>query len=143
MRKSMMIPGTPQGKGRPRVTKYGTFTPQKTRDYEALIRQCWQLQAGGMLEGDAFQVNILAHFAPPKSFSAKRRAAMMGTPHVHKPDADNIAKAVLDALNGVAFRDDAAVACLAVKKYYAERQGVYVSVTALHEGGKPQWDINP
>ena len=32
------IPGRPTGKGRPRVCRNVTYTPQKTRDYETLVK---------------------------------------------------------------------------------------------------------
>lgn len=35
----------------------------------------------------------------------------------YKPDADNIAKAVLDAMNGLAFVDDSQVVSLSVTKH--------------------------
>ena len=37
-----------------------------------------------------------------------------------KPDNDNIAKIILDALNGVAYQDDKQVVSLQVEKYYTE-----------------------
>lgn len=44
-----------------------------------------------------------AHFTfeipMPPSWSAKRKAKQKGTPHQHKPDLDNLLKAVFDALS--------------------------------------------
>ena len=37
-----------------------------------------------------------------------------------KPDTDNIAKSILDALNGIAYKDDKQVVTLSVKKRYDE-----------------------
>ena len=51
-----------------------------------------------------------------------------------KPDADKLARAALDALTGVAFRDDAQVVRLWVGKLYAEptqQTGVQVTVGAV------------
>ena len=45
--KRIVIPGKPQGKARPRVTRYGTYTPESTKRYEELIRACWLQQADG------------------------------------------------------------------------------------------------
>ncbi|EKC62922.1 endodeoxyribonuclease RusA family protein [human gut metagenome] len=42
---------------------------------------------------------------------------MDGTPHIKRPDVDNVAKAILDALNGHAYNDDSAIALLTVQKY--------------------------
>jgi Holliday junction resolvase RusA-like endonuclease len=104
------VPGVPVGKGRPRVTKYGTYTPRKTKDYEELVRRCWQTQSGqGFSGGIPLLAFIVAYFPIPKRTSKKKAAAMDGTFHLHKPDSDNIAKAVLDALNGLAYPDDSAI----------------------------------
>ena len=45
---------------------------------------------------------------------------------VRKPDADNIAKIILDALNGTAYHDDAQIVQLSVRKQYAEKNSVEV-----------------
>ena len=46
-----------------------------------------------------------------------------------KPDMDNILKAVLDALNKVAYEDDKQVVELIGRKYYTESDGfLWVSV---------------
>ena len=39
---------------------------------------------------------------------------------------DNIAKAVADALNGIAYHDDSGVSELHVSKQYGEREGLVV-----------------
>jgi Holliday junction resolvase RusA-like endonuclease len=36
----------------------------------------------------------------PRSWSAKKKALIEGTPHTQKPDIDNLLKALLDALYG-------------------------------------------
>ena len=45
-----------------------------------------------------------------------------------KPDTDNIAKAILDALNGLAYYDDAQICQLEVYKFYSDepRAEVYI-----------------
>ena len=39
------IPGNPVAKGRPRVSKYGTYTPKKTADFESYVEYCWAAEA--------------------------------------------------------------------------------------------------
>jgi Holliday junction resolvase RusA-like endonuclease len=39
-----------------------------------------------------------ATFAPPHSWSKKKRVELMGTPHRNKPDASNILKGIEDIL---------------------------------------------
>ena len=104
------VPGRPVGKGRPRVTRYGTYTPQKTKDYEALVQRCWRTQSGVAFGGGIpLFASITAWFPLPKSTSKKKRALLEGTFHLAKPDADNLAKAILDAGNGLFYPDDSAV----------------------------------
>lgn len=123
------VPGVPQGKGRPRVTRNGTFTPKKTRDYEKKVRDCYIAQGGQMFPDDTpLFASITAIFPIPSSLSKKRRALFNGKRHCKKPDADNVAKAILDALNGVAYRDDSAVSLLLVDKRYGDDARVTVSI---------------
>lgn len=37
-----------------------------------------------------------------------------------KPDCDNIAKIILDSLNGIAYEDDKQITSLTVEKYYGD-----------------------
>lgn len=121
------VPGVPQGKGRPRVTRNGTFTPKKTRDYEKKVRDCYIAQGGQMFPDDTpLFASITAIFPIPSSLSKKRRALFNGKRHCKKPDADNVAKAILDSLNGVAYRDDSAVSSLIVGKSYGDDARVIV-----------------
>lgn len=125
------IPGKAVGKGRPRFSTAGgfprTFTPGKTVEYENLVRLAW-IQSGSAKLSGALYVFIKAIFTPPKSTSKKKRAAMIGTGYCHKPDCDNIAKSILDALNGIAYDDDAQVVEIAVKKVYGEADETIVCI---------------
>lgn len=125
------VPGVPQGKGRPRVTRNGTFTPKKTRDYEKKVRECYIAEGGQMFPDAPLYAYITAVFPIPSSLSKKRRALFNGRSHCKKPDADNVAKAILDALNGVAYRDDSAVSHISISKIYGEDP--HVSVFLLEE----------
>ena len=133
------VPGTPVGKGRPRAARRGAgvvmFTPGKTADYEALVAAT----AAAALAGDAPTHQLLdgpleavleMRFPVPASWSKARRArALAGAEwHTSKPDADNVAKAVLDACNGVVFRDDSQVVILIATKAFSEEPGVRVVI---------------
>lgn len=126
------IPGAPQGKERPRFTKNGiAYTPQKTRDYEKLVAWAYHCEAhGAKLTGPIF-AEIAAVYAVPPSWNKKKRAEALDNrifPMV-KPDLDNIVKAVLDACNGLAYKDDAAVTDLTICKRYGTRPCVVVRLT--------------
>ena len=119
MKVTFTVPGIPVSKGRPRFMRNGhTYTPQKTRDYEDKVVQCWKCQSGkGFADGIPLRATVMAFFMVPKSTSKKKAAALDGTPHIKRPDADNVAKGILDALNGHAYNDDSAIALLTVRKY--------------------------
>ena len=124
--------GAPLGKARPRITRNGTFTPKRTRDYERAIRQAWQ-DAGGITFGAApVIVEAVAVFEPPKSLSRKKRLDLIdrGAP-TKKPDADNVAKIILDGLNKVAWDDDTQVVDVMVTKRYAEDPLVAVIIEEI------------
>lgn len=125
--------GKPQGKARPRFTWSGhTYTPGSTSAYEERVKLAYRQAGGGKLSGFV-SADILAVFAVPKSYTkAQRAAALKASFALKKPDCDNIAKIILDALNGLAYDDDAQVVKLRVEKRY----GITDHVTVTLEGGE-------
>lgn len=114
------VPGKPTPKARPRVTSHGTFTPKATQLAEARVLECYLHECGhGNPLTCAVRLTIDAIFEVPQSWPKYRRAAAAGASHTSRPDADNIAKLVTDALNGSLFADDSQIAHLAVSKRYA------------------------
>lgn len=90
---------------------------------------------GRALLAGPLAVCIRAYLPIPKSLSkAKRAAAILGDlrPTV-RPDCDNFGKLALDALNTIAWRDDAQVVSLLVTKHYSERPRL--DLTASEIGG--------
>ena len=132
------IPGQPVGKGRPRIGKVGAharmFTPAKTVSYESTVALfAAQAMAGRPLLTGPVNLQMRVDFAIPASWSQKKqRAAEAGLilPTV-KPDADNILKALCDAINGVVWVDDVQVVDLTVKKRYSVQPGVAVRIDEL------------
>lgn len=89
------VPGEPLGKGRPRVTKNGTYTPKATRDAEARVRAALDAAYPTPLlvvEDEALSIALTV-------YRYERRTR----------DVDNLLKLVMDALNGLAYVDDAQV----------------------------------
>ncbi len=128
------VPGKPRGKGRPRFGNGRTYTDKQTLEYERLIAT----RAAEAMPCPAVctpvLVRIYAHHAIPVSWSKARRArAQDGLELPGKPDLDNVAKAVLDALNGVAYADDTQVVRLVVQKQYSLDPRLEVTVKELIE----------
>lgn len=113
--------GKVRGKGRPRFTRSGRpYTPKGTRDYERTIREAYENAPGRPPEpfSGPIEVCIMTYRQLPKSTPK----SVFSEQDTHKPDADNVAKVVLDALNGVAWLDDAQVTSLTVVKLDRERR---------------------
>ena len=136
---SFTVMGKPEGKGRPRFanTKFGvkTYTPQETLVYENMVSWTYQQKCKVKLEG-TIGASIKAYFPIPKSTSKKKRELMEkeGVLYDHKPDSDNIAKVILDSINGIAYDDDKQVAILTVQKYYSKTPRVDVYLWEVSNG---------
>lgn len=134
------VEGKPVGKGRPRFRRMGnfvqTYTPGKTAEYEKLVRLRFQ-NAGGVITEKPVRVEIAAFFTPPKSTKKKQKAEMLANLilPMKKPDCDNIAKIILDALNQIAYKDDSQVVELSVKKRYASEAKVIVHIEETETAG--------
>ena len=133
MRISITVPGEPVGKGRPRFDKNGhAYTPQKTRDYETAVALLYKSAAKGYRfpRHVPVDVRIRAYFAIPASDSNRQRMRKLtGVVRPCKtPDTDNIAKAILDSINKIAYEDDAQVVDVQVRKFYSDRPRVVVTV---------------
>ena len=133
------IPGEPKAKARHRITKRGfSYTPKETVEYENWVKQCYLLEHGqAMLEGQ-INAHIKAYFGIPKSYSKKQRRQIEEGKlrPTKKPDTDNIAKAVLDSLNGIAYRDDSAVVSLTVEKLFDDIPRIEVTLSKVNKGEK-------
>ncbi len=114
------------GKERSRVCRNGgkvhQYTPKTTKANMNIIRKSFveavqiknfeiPISAEVTLEIDAFSLL-------PKS----RPKHIKYEVNTFKPDADNIAKLVMDALNGIAYNDDKQVTELYVRKHERQRQ---------------------
>lgn len=127
--------GEPQGKARPRFRKVGnlvqTYTPQKTKSYEDEIKM-FARAAMGATEPLETPVEVFLYIknSVPVSYSKKRTEACLSGQEkpITKTDIDNIAKAFLDGMNGIVYKDDRQVIELHATKVYAEIAGVEVLV---------------
>lgn len=116
------------------MTRYGSYTPAKTKEYEELVISSFKRSGLDKIEGRIpLRVILTAQFEPIKSASNKSKAKMVSgliLPN-KKPDADNIAKCILDGLNGVAYEDDSQVCDLRVIKKYGDVAKVIVNIEKI------------
>lgn len=128
----LTIPGEPVAKGRPRMGKYGTYTPEKTKNYETLVKELFFTQHGQTMMEGHLNVEIKAYFGIAKSTTKKVREKMIGGSlrPTKRPDIDNVVKCIADALNGVAYADDSQIVSLSASKHYSENPRVEVIITS-------------
>lgn len=134
-----VVPGLPFGKQRPKVTvrkftgsdgkekKFAkAYTPEKTVNYENLVKMAYQEKAKGerFKDGDMLDVRIIAYYNIPPSTSKKRRTMMLEHKirPTKKPDWDNIGKIVCDSLNNIAYHDDRSILRNAYRSWHFKRR---------------------
>lgn len=80
---------------------------------------------------------IVAVYPVPASYSKRKRVAALAGDLLpaKKPDADNVAKIIADALGGLAYIDDAQITDLSVMKRYGEQPEVRVKLWTVSEQG--------
>lgn len=122
----ILVPGEPCAQGRPKFARMGKFVraydPKKSRDWKAYAVACIEgaLQAQG-ITGIAFptgplRVMVTALFTCPKG--DHRKIPVPRRLHPKRPDAENVAKAVLDAGTAAGlWQDDSQVAILLIQKW--------------------------
>jgi Holliday junction resolvase RusA-like endonuclease len=124
-----------KSKGRPRATFFEKgnkrfakmYTPKDTFIYENLVKTEYRNQCGTIFyeNGLPLIVEIKAYFSIPES----KKSMYPQVACTKNKDLDNIAKIILDGLNGIAFDDDKQIVKLIVsKEYTTERERVVVTL---------------
>ena len=140
---SIVIPGEPVAQGRPRSFRLPgggvrAYDPAKSRNWkaEAHVHMARAVEAeAGMLvlyPLGPCEALVTAVFTCPKSDF--RKEPRVRRRHAKRPDAENVAKAVLDAGTGVLWADDSQVARLVIEKWIGaqgERPFVEIKVREL------------
>ena len=129
---SFAVYGQPKGKARPRMCRNGhVYTPAETVSYEHRVQAAFLSVVGKVNpRDDLCRVVINAYFQAPKTIR-KMRALIKETDYIAcgtRPDCDNCGKIILDALNGLAWTDDARVWELTVRKWYSLTPRVVVDI---------------
>ena len=126
------VPGEPVPQPRPRVSTRGGFArayvPAKhpVHAYRAAIANAARA-AGAGVHGEPVGVLIDLVWERPKSH-LRKSGVKPDAPQYPRCDVDNAAKAVLDALNGVAWEDDSQVCSLTVAKHYGTEARTVVQI---------------
>ena len=122
---TFVVDGTAVPKQRPRISGRRAYTPKRTKDYEERVLEAFRSSYSGFYPafGKDVPVRICISVIQeiPKSWSKKKRAQAENgeiVPLSRNGDVDNIAKSILDALNGFAYEDDCQVTMLMITKQY-------------------------
>lgn len=140
MEKRLYMTIEPKPKERPRAAIIGgharIFTPKTTEAYEKEIRKAWVRANGDKPEEGPLRARIYFGLPIPRSATKTNKLQMLARKvfPTKRPDLDNLVKAVLDGLNGVAYSDDCQIVTMLSKKNYAEAP--YVKVILSNEKPK-------
>jgi Holliday junction resolvase RusA-like endonuclease len=125
MSTTFFIPIKPVAKARPRMGRFGMYTPKKTADFESIVKTMARVHhKGPPLEGPLGAI-LIFNFEKPKS--SKNAVPMV------RPDLDNYIKAILDALNEVVYKDDAQIVKILAEKKYSSLEGISISISRLSD----------
>ena len=102
--------------------------------FKAAIRAAFIAEAKKWrtIQGPVY-VGIHVWFAMPASWSKKKQSAHAGQYHAQKPDADNVMKAVLDALTdcGVWVDDSQVASCHVIKRWAGQGPQTFIEIVEL------------
>lgn len=117
------VPGVPVAQPRQRHRVVGKFvqnyTPTKhpVNAFKAAVQFAAQPEFSQPIEGPV-SLSVVFVMPRPRNLVWKSKP-MPRLPKASKPDFENIVKALMDALTGIAWRDDAQVWAATVTKYVA------------------------
>ena len=127
------IPGPPVPWTARVVTRSGhSYSPkivEKSR-CRILVRQQYKSKP---LEGAIF-LEIYFHMPIRASLSKKKATALIGTPHMFKPDCTNLQKFIEDCLTGIVFKDDQQVWKILSYKKYSENPKTVIHIHGGTDG---------
>ena len=133
---SVFVPITPVAQPRHRVSARGgfarTYLPTKhpVHGYKLALQHAAR-EAGIHPSDGPLTVGLVFYLPMPGSWSKKKRAALLHSPHCQKPDLDNLAKAVLDGLLPVIGDDCKVWQFDVLRKLWAEHGGVGITIEEL------------
>lgn len=136
----IVIPGEVVAQGRPRFNSHTkkAVDPQKSRYYKKFVSVYAMQHRPEKLLDEPLEVLIDIYKTPPKRISdlKKNRPALENEllRPTTKPDVDNYAKGIKDALNGIIWTDDSIVVDLRVRKFYSMEPRAVVKVRKVADG---------
>lgn len=127
----------PRAKATIRGKHAGVYTPKTADAWKACVIHAFRLHAGQKIHEGAIRLVLEFDLPRPKSHFGTGKNADKLKPdapkwHTQKPDADNMAKAVMDALTSAgAWTDDAQVAYTITSKRWGLIGGCNCSIERI------------
>jgi Holliday junction resolvase RusA-like endonuclease len=125
---TFIVPGRPVPWARAGHNGARSFTPPKQREAMRAVRWAAAAVRATPIEGP---VRVMMTFAYAWPSGAPQRLRGAVRYRVGKPDIDNLAKLAMDALSGIAWRDDAQVVSVVARKISAPHEGTTITITPL------------
>jgi Holliday junction resolvase RusA-like endonuclease len=101
------------------------YTPTKhpVNAFKAATQMAWRIEQRDHEPLSGPVEMHIAFYLPRPQAKVWKTKPMPECPHAGKPDVDNLIKAVTDALNGIAWRDDSQIARLTATKLVCSGTG--------------------
>ncbi|WP_025899071.1 RusA family crossover junction endodeoxyribonuclease [Sneathiella glossodoripedis] len=132
---SAFIPVVPQPWRRAGKNGKRHYTDAKSDAYRKTIAWHMKSQLGSFkCTTQPVRLDLEFRFPIPKSWPKYKRENPPR--HTSRPDKDNLEKGVMDALNGIVWKDDAQIDVGETKKMYAQDFGILISITTEEEHGE-------
>lgn len=115
------------------------YAPAKhpVQDFKATIRLAFREAYAGSPMTGPLRCDLVFVMPRPRNLIWKTRS-MPRLPHISRPDRDNLDKAVMDALKGIAWLDDSQICQGTIEKWIAsgyEQPHAVITIAAVETNG--------
>ena len=128
-----VVTGTPRPQGsksfvRGRIVEASKYVSKWRRDVASAASHVYSEPTESPVT-----VELVFTFSRPKSHVKSDGSLRNGFSehHIQRPDVDKLSRAILDALTGIAYRDDSQVVSLSAVKRWGEGDGVEVVTSTI------------
>lgn len=130
------INGRPTPAARPRVTRHGTYNPKQKQQEKLSFEIKSKLPLSHIPSVKPIELSLFFFMPIPNSLSTKKKELLIGQPHTRKPDIDNLSKQVLDAANGVLYKDDSQIYELVTQKTFSNEPRTVIIIEEYEGEGE-------
>lgn len=137
MKYTLDIPPKPQS--RPRFGNGRAYEQKDMKKWKQELEYLLMIRKPKIIDKGAIHVAMTFYIYPPQNISKVKTKHPVSNESLEKiyvdkkPDIDNYVKAVLDASNGLLFKDDRQVAVLTTQKLYSLNPRIELEITKLEE----------